>query len=143
LEFRPVVAFARAAPGAVELAVRIELEDWRGRRAALGGRWRLHCALLVIAQGRGPLQHPDVVMPVHGYVGDLAEDLIAWQWLGPEGIDLEAWHVVGARWRERSRCDNGERNGLDDPHVCSLTDQPRARYHISARGRAGLKPSNR
>jgi hypothetical protein len=38
-------------------------------------------------------------MPVHGYVGDLAQDLVARQGLGPERVNLEARQVVGARRR--------------------------------------------
>src|SRR5262249_33438520 len=118
LGLRPVVTFARTAPGAVKLAVLIELEHRRGRCAALGG-WRvLHRAFFIVDQGRWPLDNPDVVVPVDRDVRHLAEDLVAGQGLGPEGVDLKERHVVAVRRREReeNRADKSEHGRLDDVH---------------------------
>src|SRR5437660_5229918 len=124
LGLRPIVTFARPAPGAVELAVLVELEHrWR-RGAAFGGRRFLHRALLVVDKRRRTLEHPNVVVSVDRDVGDLPEDLVAGQGLGPERVDLKARRLIGARGREGERKggrrDTGERDRLDDAHFSSL-----------------------
>ena len=50
--FRPLVALARPAPGAHQVAVRIELQDRRRRAAALGDRRIELGAPLVVVQRR-------------------------------------------------------------------------------------------
>ena len=85
----PVVALARAAPVADQIAGLIELEHRRRRRAALRGRrirGRVHFARLERA---GAMNDPDVILRVDRDADRLAEDPVVRQRLGPQRIDFE------------------------------------------------------
>src|SRR3972149_4056605 len=86
---RPELAVAGAAPGAHDVALRIELEHRRRRRAAVGPGRVLHLTGLALGQRTGAVGEPDVVALVDGDAGDLAEDPVVGQGLRPEGVYLE------------------------------------------------------
>src|SRR3990172_4431019 len=91
---RPELAVAGAAPGAHDVALRIELEHRRRRRAAVGPGRVLHLTGLALGQRTGAVGEPDVVALADGDAGDLAEDPVVGQGLRPEGVYLEGRDVA-------------------------------------------------
>src|SRR5262245_52580356 len=89
----------RPTPALDEGAVGVELHDrWR-RRTALVARRAEGGALLVFAERARTLQYPDVIVGVDGHAGNLPEQPVVGQRLGPERVDLELRRLG----RERGR----------------------------------------
>ena len=85
------VLVRRTAPGAKQIAFAIELHDGRSRYAAFRPRGQ-PCAegdgaCLVVGQGAGPLDDPDVIVGVGRETTDLPDEPVVRQLLRPEGID--------------------------------------------------------
>ena len=96
----PVEARRRAAPGAQELAIGVELEQRRRRLRPLR-----------LGHGPRPVQHPDVVLPIHGNARHLAQHPVVGQ-LRPRGVHLEHRHRAGAAGLRRGGFPDG-RDGRD------------------------------
>ena len=62
-----------AAPAAQQVAVLIELQDVR-RRAAAGDALPIVRAKIAETQGIGAVEHPDIIVPVHGKARSLSQD---------------------------------------------------------------------
>ena len=89
LALGPLVARARAAPVTDQVAGLVEQQHRRRGDAAPGlGRILLGGALARRERAR-PMHHPDAVIFVGGEAGDLSEDPVVRQGLGPERVDLE------------------------------------------------------
>ena len=86
----PGVAVGRAAPGAHQIALGVELQHWRGRGAAVTG-WRVlrGANLRARIQGLMPMHDVHVVAGVHAHSNDRANHPAIGQRLGPEWIDLK------------------------------------------------------
>ena len=99
LLLRPFVACAVATPGLHDIPVGIELNDRRGRHAALPARRLLRGGRLQPRQAARPLHDPDVIAIVDRDAGDLPKRPVVRQRLWPERIDLEFRHLGGHRHR--------------------------------------------
>src|SRR5580700_7195819 len=110
LDFRPLVALARAAPALHQVAGLVEHQDRRSGGTALGhGRVLLGGALARSERVR-PLDHPDAIEPVHRDARDLPEDPVIRKRLRPQRVDLE----LGQATSPGSLC-KGQYRG-DDTH---------------------------
>src|SRR5262249_36637523 len=101
---RPFVASPIPAPGLHDIAVRIELDDWGRRDAALGARWILPGRRLEPCQAAWPLHDPDVVALIDRHACDLAERPVVGQRLGPERVDLELRDLGRHRAEGHQQC---------------------------------------
>ena len=87
----PVVAFARAAPVADQIARLIELEHGRRGRAALRDRRRIGVACTSPGFERaGAMNDPDVILRIDRYADRLAEDPMIGQRLRPQRVHFES-----------------------------------------------------
>src|SRR5258706_12142452 len=77
LVLRPVIPLPGAAPGLLDVAVPVELDDRRRRLAAAVRRRLLLRTLVVVEQGGGTMQDPHVILAVDGHARDLAPDPVA------------------------------------------------------------------
>ena len=89
LALGPIVALARTAPMADEIAGLIEDEHRRRRHATLGLRRILLGGAIALGQRARTLHHPDVIEAIDPDAGDLPEDPVVGQRLGPERVDHE------------------------------------------------------
>src|SRR5215213_2863637 len=70
----PVVARAGAAPGLDQVALLVELQDGRSRRAALRARRVEAGGLLVVGERARTLDDPDVILRIDGHARGLAHN---------------------------------------------------------------------
>ena len=117
----PVVTRTGAAPCLHEVAGGVELENGRGRAAALAdGRGGVGAGFrALVERGITAMNDEHVVAAVHAHADHRPEDPVVGQRLGPEGIDLEfrGLHrltVVGLQ-RRLSGTEGGEGNGEHGP----------------------------
>ncbi len=100
--FRPFVARSRAAPVPEQVARLIELEDGRGRTAALGdGRIQLEPLFVGMQPPRTAMNDPDVVLLIDPHSDGPAEQPMVRQGLRPQRIHLEHRRLDG---RSRGAC---------------------------------------
>ena len=119
LRLRPLVVVGRAAPGLDDVALLGELDDRRGRAAALGERRVGVGAPLLLVEAAGPVDDPDVVARVDRHAHHVAQGPVVRERLGPVRIEGEAGpaqHAVaglggdtGGRGAARGRRHDGER----------------------------------
>jgi hypothetical protein len=87
LGVRSFVSLARPAPGLNQIPRLIELQHWRRWGTAVGG---FVAKIVVVFIGRPwAMNHPDIVAGVDGNSGDLPQDPMIRQMLGPVRIGLE------------------------------------------------------
>ena len=123
LALGPVVALAGAAPVADQVAGLVEHQHRRRGRAALGLRRILLGGEIALVERARPLHHPDVIEAIDPDAGDLAEQPVVGQGLGPERIDQEL----------RNAADLGDRRLIDDLGL----GERGARGEHGARGECG------
>ncbi len=111
---RPVVAGTGSAPRADEVAVGIELEDRRRRRAAFADR-REHAGLrLSIVQRRARMDDPNVVARIDRDADRRPDDPVIGKRLRPERIHLEPRRDGPARGRTFRRAAARQHAGQAD-----------------------------
>src|SRR3954454_6175690 len=102
----PLIALAGTAPRAQQIAVGIEFQHRRRRRAAFRTRRCQRRAFLVVGERARTMDHPDMSLPVHGDAADLPEDPVVRQWLWPGCFDRKSRDVASVSGRrKRGRCD--------------------------------------
>src|SRR5207237_3634720 len=95
LVLHPLVPRTGPAPVTQQIALGIELHHRRRRLAAfVFGRVFLR-AFLVVEQGRGTMQDPDVIVGADRDAGDLSQDPVLWKRLWPERLGLEGGRSFG------------------------------------------------
>src|SRR5579864_3322210 len=99
LRTRPVIAGTRSAPGFEKIALGIKYENRRRGNAAFGSRGSLGRAEIILRVRTRTLQHPDMVLPIHGHPADLAHDPVVRQLFWPGRIYFECRR--GLRSRDR------------------------------------------
>src|SRR6202166_3149158 len=102
----PIKSFAGPAPGMEQMSLLVELQDRRRGDAALGTRRRKRSADFVHRVRGGPLQNPDVVLPIHSQAADLPDDPVVWQLLRPEWV----YPILRRVLRPRSKRTSGKQN---------------------------------
>src|SRR4029077_14263751 len=133
LVLEPLVALSRPAPGVQHAAVGVELDD-RGRGDAALRAFRLErSAFLLVDQRSRAVDDPHMVARVDGDAGDLAEDPVVGQRLGPGSVDLEAARGLASRGlRAREQRSGGDENSKGILHILSsYLTLPRARNTTS------------
>jgi len=104
----PVIAGTRAAPRLEKIALGIKHENRRRGNAALGCGRSLRCAEIILCVRAWTLQHPDVILPVHGHPAHLAHDPVVGHLFWPGGVDLVCWR--GLRTRNRANAKDEQTN---------------------------------
>src|SRR6267378_2626488 len=99
LVLRPIKSFARSAPGMEQMSLLVEFQDGRRSNAAIGTRRRKRSADFIHRVRGGPLQNPDVVLPVHSQPADLPNDPVVRQLLRPERVHAILRRLLRARSR--------------------------------------------
>ena len=90
VRIRPIVALARAAPVADEVALLVELQNGRSRNAALRSGWLGGGVDFHRLVGVRAVNNPDVVLGIHGDPDGHALNPMVGKRLGPQRIDFEA-----------------------------------------------------
>jgi hypothetical protein len=91
----PIVAVARAASCAHEIAVGIELEHWRCVRAAAAG-WRVHTSRRFgfRVERLRAMDSPDAVAGIRRHAGDSTDSPVVRQRLRSGRVHLDAQHLA-------------------------------------------------
>src|SRR5229473_2695005 len=110
LVLRPIKSFARSAPGMEQVSLLVEFQHRRRSDAAHGTRRRKRSADFIRRVRGGPLQNPDVVLPVHSQPADLPSDPVVRQLLRPERLNS----ILRCLLREGSKCTSAKQNQQRD-----------------------------
>ena len=88
--FGPAVASSRTAPGLNDIALRVELDDWRGQLLSFFGREVEDVAIVLV----GRVKKPGMVVRVHGHAPRLAQRPPVGRRLRPRWIELVCGNTV-------------------------------------------------
>ncbi len=97
----PGVALARATPGSENLTLRIELENWRCRKAAIGDRWLHRGSDLLRREARRHVDHPEVIVVVDEQPSDVPQDPVVRKRRWPGWIHLVDGKIIRCRRARR------------------------------------------
>src|SRR6185437_2131442 len=89
LVLEPVIALARATPGAQHVPFLVKFDHRRRRHAAFGAWWNERRRLFIIGERARALDDPDVVLRIDRYACSLPHDPVVGERFGPRSVDLE------------------------------------------------------
>src|SRR5580704_4599014 len=118
LVLRPIKSFTRSAPGMKQMSLLVELQHRRCGNAAHGTRRRKRSANFVRRVRRGPLQNPDVVLPVHSQPANLPDDPVVRKLLRPERLHPILRPLLRACSKRASAKQNRWHNAETNHHPC-------------------------